>query len=174
VEDNPSRGPLHIADPQDDIRIPLQMSGTNILFESRTPTQQELESCRKIQLSSKHERQPTTIHEKFHTIALVAAVKQRKQLQEEDEDEIYNPDTFSRRLIKSVKVSLPSPQQQIKAILSDTTIPPTFSSEDRRAEVTPQTLSDRWMVGLQQATLTLKNTTQRYIRSALLPLSRRQ
>jgi Reverse transcriptase (RNA-dependent DNA polymerase) len=179
VEDNPSRGPLYITDSNENIRIPLRMQGTNILFESRTPTQDELENCRKIEFSSQHEWQPATIHEKFHNVA-VGAVNTKANCQHDDqqldgeEDEIYNPDSFSRRLIKSVQVSLPSPQKtNISAILSDTSVPPTFSSEDRRAEVTPQTLSDRWMVGLQQATLTLKNTTQRYVRSALLPLARR-
>ncbi len=51
--------------------------------------------------------------------------------------------------------------------------PPTFVTQDRRADVSPQSLADRWMIGLEQAKLTLKSTTQRYLRSALLPTSRR-
>ncbi len=51
--------------------------------------------------------------------------------------------------------------------------PPTFVTEDRRADVSPQSLADRWMIGLEQAKLTLKSTTQRYLRSALLPTGRR-
>ena len=34
-------------------------------------------------------------------------------------------------------------------------------------------LSDRWVISVAQAALTLKATTQKYVRSTLLPLSRR-
>jgi hypothetical protein len=90
-----------------------------------------------------------------------------------DQNEIYNPDSFCKRLIKSVQVSASSMMRKASAVLSDTTSPVTFVSADRRADVTPQALSDRWMLGLKQAELTLKHTTQRYVRSALLPLARR-
>jgi hypothetical protein len=39
--------------------------------------------------------------------------------------------------------------------------------------VTPEQLADHWMIGLDSARQTLKRTTQRFLRSALLPLSRR-
>jgi hypothetical protein len=39
--------------------------------------------------------------------------------------------------------------------------------------VTPEQLVDRWMIRLETARQTLKRTTQRFLRSALLPLSRR-
>ena len=38
--------------------------------------------------------------------------------------------------------------------------------------VTPEDLSERWFIGLGQATETLKVTTQRLLRSAILPLAR--
>ena len=50
---------------------------------------------------------------------------------------------------------------------------PTFQSTDRHTDVTPEDLSERWHISLPQAILTLKNTTQRFLRSALLPLGRR-
>ena len=60
VKDNPSRGgPLYIAEVQEsNIRIPLRMVGTNIVFDSRTPTQDELESCRRVELSNQFEWLP--------------------------------------------------------------------------------------------------------------------
>ena len=65
VKDNPLRGPLFIADAKTDIRIPLQMVGTNILFDSCTPTQDELETCRRVQLSNQIEWLPSSAHERF-------------------------------------------------------------------------------------------------------------
>jgi hypothetical protein len=63
VEDNPSRGPLHITDAESDIQIPLRMVGTNILFNNHTPTQEELETCCRIKLSNQFEWQPASAHE---------------------------------------------------------------------------------------------------------------
>ena len=39
--------------------------------------------------------------------------------------------------------------------------------------ITPQELSERWRIGLGQATETLKRTTQRIVRSSVMPLARR-
>jgi hypothetical protein len=49
----------------------------------------------------------------------------------------------------------------------------TFISKDRHSAVTPEQLSERWNIGLAQAKQTILVTTQRGIRSAILPLSRR-
>jgi len=172
VEDNPTRGPLYIAESEADIRIPLRMVGTNILFESRTPTQDELETCRRVELSNQFEWFPGSAHERFDVH--VASVRMSDSRFEDDNgpDLIYNPDSFARNLIGSVRTSAAS-TRNIQAVLTDTTKPNTFASSDRRVDVTPQSLADRWMIGLKQAELTLKHTTQRYVRSALLPLSRR-
>ena len=43
----------------------------------------------------------------------------------------------------------------------------------RHNNVNPQQLAERWGIGLEQANLTIQNTTQYGIRSALMPLSRR-
>jgi hypothetical protein len=47
---------------------------------------------------------------------------------------------------------------------------PTFQSSGRHTNVTAQDLSERWCISLHQAAETLKKTTQRIIRSAILPL----
>ena len=49
----------------------------------------------------------------------------------------------------------------------------TFRSDERHATVDANELSERWGIGLKQAKQTVKATTQRGVRSALLPLSRR-
>jgi hypothetical protein len=85
---------------------------------------------------------------------------------ESDQGEIYNVLGFSQRLIASCRV-------QSAAVVRDLPIPPIFQTEERRSSVTPEQLADQWMIGLETARQTLKRTTQRFLRSALLPLSRR-
>ena len=141
VEDNPSRGPLFIADAETNIHIPLGMVGTNILFDSRTPTQDELETCRRVQLSDQLEWLPSSAHERFD--AHVASVQMSDSRKEDDneDDMIYNPDSFARNLIGCVRTSIPS-AQKVQAVLTDTKVPNTFVSGDRPVDVTPQSLSD--------------------------------
>ena len=50
---------------------------------------------------------------------------------------------------------------------------PTFQSTGRHTDTTPEDLSQRWHISIAQAIKTLKNTTQKFLRSAILPLSRR-
>ena len=49
----------------------------------------------------------------------------------------------------------------------------TFQSKERHSTITPSNLSERWYIGLGQATQMLKVTTQWLMRSAILPLARR-
>ena len=49
----------------------------------------------------------------------------------------------------------------------------TFQSKEHDSSVTSSDLSERWYIGLGQATQTLKVTTQRLMRSAILLLARR-
>ena len=50
---------------------------------------------------------------------------------------------------------------------------PTFQSEGRHTDTSPEDLSQRWHISVAQAAKTLKRTTQKFLRSAVLPLSRR-
>jgi hypothetical protein len=58
-------------------------------------------------------------------------------------------------------------------VVTDVPTPNTFISDERRSDVSPESLADRWCIGIDQARLTLEHTTQRLVRSALLPLTRR-
>ena len=49
----------------------------------------------------------------------------------------------------------------------------TFISKERHPAVTSKNLSERWNIGLNQAKQTLRATTQRGVRSPILPASRR-
>ena len=58
-------------------------------------------------------------------------------------------------------------------ILTDVVLPRTFLSSKRHSSTTPEYLSERCGLSLAQATLTLKATTQKLVRSAVIPLARR-
>ena len=51
--------------------------------------------------------------------------------------------------------------------------PNTFISSDRRSDVSERDLSERWFISHSQAMKTLQKSTQRFKRSAIMPLTRR-
>ena len=112
-----------------------------------------------------------------------------------DQDNIiYNPIAICRRIINSVRVhpvrydiTLPTyvgnvsrvatvePQISTGKILREAEVQPqrTFISKDRHSNMTPEDLSERWGISVAQAALTLKATTRRLLRSAVMPIARR-
>ena len=174
VQDNPFAGSLSLTDPEDEVRVPMYLEGTNIVFATRTPSQFQLDNCKHVQLCSEHEWNPASL--KIPSSGISAVDTHSDNLGNAgftDEGELFNPDTFSRRLVASCHVRTMPVSRHIQEVLTDVASPPDFTTENRRADVTPQALADRWMIVLKQARLTLKSTTQRYFRIALLPLSRR-
>jgi hypothetical protein len=79
---------------------------------------------------------------------------------------------MTKRFIASVKIRN-VPRQVSQTEKQDVPQPYTFQSKGRHSSVTPEDLSERWQIGLAQATETLKRTTQRLKRSAVMPLARR-
>ncbi len=63
-----------------------------------------------------------------------------------------------QRFIKSTQVDVPASR--------------TFVSSNRHSQINSESLSEHWSIGLNQAKQTLQVTTQRGVRSAILPLSR--
>jgi hypothetical protein len=174
VQDNPFGGAMSLVDPEEVVTIPMKLDGTNVGFKTRTPTQDELDDCQHIHLSSQHEWDPSNmVVPRYNLSAVDTAGVQAGEDDDEAGEEIYNPVTFCQRLISSCQVHRIPEKRQVQEVLTDVKRPPSFTTEDRRADVSPQDLADRWMIGKEQAKLTLKSTTQRYLRSALLPLARR-
>ena len=181
VQDNPYCGsPLYLEDSNGTITIPLSTIGTNILTTTRTPTQDELDNCTHIIWTSQREWEPSNIvfpapkwtiaEDKAGRISSITTKNENM----EDEERIFNVNDFTRRLIASCKVtSIPTRRSVSNVVVSDVPTPNTFVSGDRKSDVTPQSLSERWMIGLDTAKQTLEKTTQRLVRSAVLPLSRR-
>jgi hypothetical protein len=164
VQDNPLAGPMYISNEEDEDVVSISMfaEGTNISINTRTPTQEELDTCRHITLTSDTEWEPNDI--KFPQVGAIH--RDASMNLESDQREIYNVLGFSQRLIASCRV-------QSAAVVRDLPRLPTFQTEERRSGVTPEQLADHWMIGLETARHTLKQTTQCFLRSALLPLSRR-
>ena len=58
-------------------------------------------------------------------------------------------------------------------VLTDVPTPPSFTTGNRHTDVSPTDLAERWCISIPQAMQTLKKTTQNFVRSAILPLTRR-
>lgn len=79
---------------------------------------------------------------------------------------------IGERMIASVKVR-EVPRQVAQVEVQDVPQLKTFQSKGRHSSTSPEELSERWSIGLDQAKETLKRTSQRLVRSAVMPLARR-
>lgn len=186
VQDNPfDDAPLYLMTEDGDFALPLAVQRTNIMADTRTPTAEELQTCQHIILSSPHPWDPhrvsfptasRTVQEEVEmmqrTIGGVGvnnfyAFGNGMQSEEAPHNSVvYDIDGISHRLISVVQVDANVEVQDVPAAR-------TFESKERHTSVTPEDLSERWCIGLGQAKETLKRTTQRIVRSAVMPLARR-
>ena len=163
VADNPFNKKEPISIVHDDVTIPLFLTGTTIFLETTTPTQSELDTCPHIHLTCDADWNPQTVQlsaaqsvEAESSIgvepglAQISSVYCSKEMAEAINDQ---------RFIKSTQVDVPAAR--------------TFVSSKRHSQVTSKNLSEKWNIGLEQAKQTLQVTTQKGVRSAIMPLSRR-
>ena len=75
-----------------------------------------------------------------------------------------NPDSIVERLVAEIRVDMPNDVPRRRTFISKDT---------RHLGVLAEELSDYWCIGIAQAANTVKVTTQRGMRLALFPLSRR-
>jgi hypothetical protein len=107
----------------------------------------------------------------------------RHALNTDDDDDrtiLLDPATFADRLISQVLISDVRTKAttisdiRVENVPSDVPLRRTFISDERHSAITAADLSERWGIGLAQATNTIKVTTHQLgKRSAILPLSRR-
>ena len=198
VQDDPSSSrPLSIITADGGFSLELSRKGTVVYFESRTPTEEELSTCPHVVLTSQIPWDPTKVYfpsnahsleeevERIRRVGAVDANMTAPELDTVDEqimgtDRIFHLSGFIRCIaaMKVVHEPTPSPKELVQPSKVDdselnTKELNTFQSSERHTDVSPQDLSERWNISIQQATATLKKTTQRFIRSAVLPLSRR-
>ena len=77
----------------------------------------------------------------------------------------FNPFKLASCLVASIQVTGPNQEKQ------DIPSSKTFTSKDQHNMVTPEDISNRWFIGLAQASKTIKHTTQCILQSAVLPLA---
>ena len=198
VQDDPSsRRPLSIISEDGEFAMELQREGTIVQFQTYTPTQNELESCPHIHLSSSHPWDPTkvefsstphSLEEEVERVRRVAAVVKTSPASMESARGIDDATCLSSRvfdlsrmtrMIASMKMQKDPEDTKLSTTLSepndrtDVKDIPTFQSSGRHTDASPEDLSERWHISVNQAAHTLKKTTQKFLRSAILPLSRR-
>ncbi len=162
---------MHMAVHDDKFVMPMQADGTTIFFDSRTPSNYELDQCWHITLSSRalwnprDVQLPTPVHhvEEGHPLHEIEGVSTFHLSMTADGENLTR--TIAERLISEIRVN--GGEQP------DVPVPRMFTSDKRHFAVSAQDLSERWFVGLTQAHETIKVTTQNCSRSAVLPLSRR-
>ena len=184
VQDNPvSDLPLYIMTAEKDFNMELLIQGTTIFANTYTPSDVELNTFPHVVLSSPQPWDPHNVVFKQTTRDFESAMEAVRGIHsvtvDSFQDEIYNPYTAVSRMIHSVKREgdTKSHPELVKSSLhisqNDIPVPSTFQSKSRHTDVSADDLSERWCISVNQAARTIKNTTQRFLRSAILPLSRR-
>ena len=148
-----------------DLHIPLHITGTTIFLESSTPTQHELDTCSHIHLTLDSDWNP-------HTVQLASAQRAEAEMIGASDIEPGLAQISAVFCCNQMAEAI-SEQRLIMATTVDVPGAKTFISNKRHTQITSEQLSERWNIGLSQAKNTLKVTTQRGVRSAIIPLSRR-
>ena len=170
--------------PEADLKVPLKVNGVMSSFDTRIPTESELETCTHIVLTNDSKWDPNSSdleqqeenHENDGPEDLqhmrengggrqLFAMHRRTEVSAilSDVSNTLQDDSFLEDLEESVRVQLP--QRNATAASAKT--------KKRHHEVTPVSLAKRWGIGLDTASKTIKVTTQKGARSAVHPLHRR-
>lgn len=156
--DNPTRDEKLCMQIDDDLFVPLIFKGTKCSFVSCVPTKSELDNCPHLHVTSSKEWEPTAL---LRSISMFDPMSDEAILSE------ISPSLVQ---LKEMSVSSINVQQHNLEVLPAHR---TFISKDRHPALTADSLSERWFIGKQRSTATIRATTQRGIRSAILPISRR-
>lgn len=162
VHDNPySLTAMHIGTEEDEVSIPLLAHGTTIYFDSRMPTDKELQTCRPITLTSQAEWNPHEIlyPEPLHQVQDITQdshIQSRCSVDDTQDIIVLDPHNICERLISRIMIS----DIWTDSVPSDVPLRRTYVSNERHPVITASELSERWCIGLKQATDTLKITTQ--------------
>jgi hypothetical protein len=158
----PLRHAIYIQD-DETIQVPLQLKECISYFESRTPTQEEGETCQWVYLTDGHHWEP---HSDFFQEAENNAIKC-----------IENDTPRDRNLFavqKSVRHVIHDGQDQLSSALSYSSVMSysihSTSTSSRCYQLSPELLSQRWGMGLETTKNKIKVTTQKRIRSTLYPI----
>ena len=174
----------------------MKSTGTKIHFDTRAPTDDELETCQKIDMTSQSEWNPGDVKlSKVSTqsdsngVRTVDVNLQRRiaenQTSRSPRHECVDPSS-DEALLHSIAPSLVDMREQLQANLpreisqasrcdeglEDLPTRQTCTSTDRHGLASAEVLADRFGIGLERARQTIKATHERGVRSAMLPISR--
>ena len=191
VQDNPyDATPLGIVSPEQDLAVPFQTKGTTILAETFSPSEEQLQTCRHIELSSPHPWNPQKVSFPSSSLSVEEEIDALRSnissiesaTDEEDADchrLIFSLERIQRSLIAAGNTMHVEAERQISNVnqkedaAQDVPERQTYQSSDRKTSVSPESIAERWGIGLKQAKQTLSKTTQNIVRSAIMPLMRR-
>jgi hypothetical protein len=164
-----------------DLAISLRAYGTKVGFTTRVPTPDELRDCQHIQMTSSSPWNPSDV-------VMVQATDQGGKrpwkrscesfLANETRYEYLDPSS-DEALLHEINPFLAPVEQhqlsQLETVYEQIDVPArrTFVSNERHAKVSAELVAERFSIGPLRAQRTLRVTTQRGVRSAILPLSRR-
>jgi hypothetical protein len=150
---------------EEDLTLPLSLKGVISYIDTRTPNQEELDTCKWIVLTNKHDWDP---HSEFFQEQEDNFNALQGQHYQPNERQIY-----SVSLGKNHHNLHDTIYSQISDAYDDTSfiamqVASTVTSK-RELNVNAETLSNNWCIGLEAAKKTLQVTTQKGIRNVLHP-----
>ncbi|GFH56846.1 hypothetical protein CTEN210_13322 [Chaetoceros tenuissimus] len=156
--------------------VPMTMKGSICGFVSRCPTDEELASCPKYQISDEHTWDPTSKifisslnvgwgEDGYIASEFTRNISQVKSIT--NDDVLFDNSHYFHEFDRALARSGLGPDQLSDRMVADVT------SNKRHHGTDANLLSRKWGIGLKKARDTIAKTTQFNIRSALLPLTRR-
>ena len=197
VQDNPyDHRPLMISTSDPDFIMCMKTKGTTVYFDSWAPSERDLHECPHIVLTSEHLWDPQKLqmpstsesdraeleHYNVSSLRIDPLICDQGH---SSTSYIYDHHRFNHAVISTIRNVSGSRESKVDTndshfegthdVLTESSMRPmkSFISDKRHSDVTQSDLSDRWNISESQAAMTLKATTQRVKRSAIMPLSRR-
>ncbi len=151
---------------EDNLRLPLQLKWVISLLETRTPTRDELATCKWVTITSESIWDP---HSDSFAYNENLATQHESLLPTKRDRTIYSLNTEQ---MTSYNELSENSQALSDNFLKDITIAATNTSY-RNPRITPNLLAERWGIGVHTAEQTLKVTTQKGVRYTLGPIEKR-
>mgnify|MGYP003502375870 FL=1 len=196
VNDDPFDHSRHFGIDSEHVFIPFDTTGTVVHFDTRVPTEWEkthlpvilltgedwnpLEEVLRPSLSTREDFEMRTIKSLSTRQANIASrTNARTEVEKHGEIEatlakisrVYSEEGFRSGLISAVHIATTYREDIDKR--EDERKAYGVITNERHSKVTPEELSRKWNVGLQTAKDTLRVTTQKGIRTAIHPMTRR-
>jgi len=155
----PSAHAIHC--PETDFTIPLSLEGVFSYFPSRTPTIDEIETCKRVYLTNEHEWNPHSQH---------------FQDQENNVIEHNQGDYYVNSKQRQIMTVNSNDMINISAAYDDNTTLSKIASTtstNRQYRTTAERLANLWNIGLETAKKTVQVTTQKGIRTTTIPIEQR-